>query len=96
MRRFRGDAARGKSSGRDIFRFLIVEDVVKGSCLCSSRLAGGKKRIDARAERRGADRVGQRTGLQCPRVGRGFVGGGRLQCAEQAMKDAEVGRENVL
>lgn len=35
--RFKGDADRGRSSGRDIFRFLIVEDVVKGSCLCSSR-----------------------------------------------------------
>lgn len=34
--RFKGDADRGRSSGRDIFRFLIVEDVVKGSCLCSS------------------------------------------------------------
>lgn len=44
-RRLRGDADRGSSSGRDIFRFLIVEDVVKGSCLCSSGAATRKRRL---------------------------------------------------
>lgn len=44
-RRLRGDADRGSSSGRDIFRFLMVEDVVKGSCLCSSGAAIGKRQL---------------------------------------------------
>lgn len=49
-RRFRGEAARGKSSGRDIFRFLIVEDVVKGSCLCSSGVDELKEKRDRRSD----------------------------------------------
>lgn len=44
-RRLRGEEDRGSSSGRDIFRFLIVEDVVKGSCLCSSGATAGERRL---------------------------------------------------